>query len=78
MRLRIQLPDDLVAELDSRRGARQRCTFVAALVRRALDDERQWDELEAALGSIDADGHVWDDDPARWVRVQRADARRAG
>ncbi|MDQ3469984.1 MAG: hypothetical protein M3487_09505 [Actinomycetota bacterium] len=78
MRLHIQLPDDLVAELDVRLGARRRSAFVAALVRRALDDERRWDELEAAIGSIDAVGHEWDDDPAGWVRAQRADARRAG
>jgi hypothetical protein len=29
--------------------------------------------LEVALGSIPDAGHEWDDDPAEWVRRQRAD-----
>jgi hypothetical protein len=78
MRLHIQLPDELVAELDARIGARQRSPFLVGLIRRALDDEQRWDELEAAIGSIDDSGHEWDDDPAGWVRAQRADVRRAG
>jgi hypothetical protein len=78
MRLHIQLPDELVAELDARVGARQRSPFLVGLIRRALADDRRWDELEAAIGSIDDSGHVWDDDPAGWVRAQRADVRRAG
>jgi predicted transcriptional regulator len=72
VRLHIQLDDDLVAELDRRAGPRRRSSFIAALIRRALDDERRWDEIEAALGSIDDHGHAWDDDPAAWVRAQRS------
>lgn len=50
-----------------------------ALIRRALDDENRWDEIESALGSIDPAGHHWDADPASWVRSQReTDASRAG
>jgi metal-responsive CopG/Arc/MetJ family transcriptional regulator len=78
MRMHIQLPDELVGELDARLGQRQRSAFLAALVRRALDDERRWDELEAAIGSIDDHDHDWDADPAEWVRSQRSDVRRAG
>lgn len=78
MRLHIQLPDELVAALDARIGARQRSPFLVGLIRRALDDEQRWDELEAAIGSIDDSGHDWDDDPAGWVRAQRADVGRAG
>lgn len=29
------------------------------------DDERRWDDIEAALGQIADTGHEWDDDPAR-------------
>ncbi|HVF76169.1 MAG TPA: hypothetical protein VM938_14120 [Acidimicrobiales bacterium] len=44
-----------------------------------LDDERRWDDIEAALGAIADTGHEWDDDPATWVREQRrGDVRRAG
>ncbi len=78
MRLHIQLPDELVAELDARIGTRQRSPYLVGLIRRALDDDQRWDELEAAIGSIDDHGHEWDDNPADWVRAQRADVRRAG
>jgi metal-responsive CopG/Arc/MetJ family transcriptional regulator len=76
--MHIVLPDELVAELDARLGARQRSAFVAALLRRALDDERRWDEIESAIGAIGTAEHAWDEDPAAWVRGQRHDARRAG
>jgi len=57
-----------------RRGA-----FGAELIRRALDDARRWDDIEATLGSIADEGHGWDDDPGEWVRRQRrSDARRSG
>jgi hypothetical protein len=79
MRLRITLRDELVCELDRRVGARRRSSFIAAAVSKALDDERRWDLLESAFGSIDDGGHDWDEDPAAWVRKQRrADATRVG
>jgi len=79
MRIHITLEPDLVEELDRRAGRRRRSPFIAALIRRALDDEHRWDEIEAALGSIDDSGHVWDDDPGSWVRSQRhTDSRRVG
>ncbi|MXX63418.1 MAG: hypothetical protein F4112_07360 [Holophagales bacterium] len=79
MRLHIALDDDLVAELDRRAGPRQRSAFIAELIQRGLDDERRWDDIEAALGGISDTGHDWDDDPAGWVRRQRrGDRRRSG
>jgi hypothetical protein len=79
MRVHIALADDLVAELDRRVGPRRRSAFVAELIRRALDDERRWDEIEATLGTIDDGTHEWDDDPRAWVRAQRqGDQRRTG
>jgi len=48
-------------------------------VRRALEDQRRWDDIVASLGKIPGDGHEWDADPAKWVHHQRrADARRVG
>jgi len=79
MRLHITLPDELVRDLDRRVGARRRSAFIAAAVREALDDERRWESIESALGSIAANGHAWDDDPASWVHEQRrADPTRVG
>jgi len=79
MRLHISLADDLVAELDRRVGRRRRSAFIGETVRHALDDERRWEDIEAALEAIPDTGHEWDDDPAAWVRAQRAgDTRRVG
>jgi hypothetical protein len=79
MRVHIQLEADLLAELDARAGRRRRSAFIAQLIRQALDDERRWDEIESVLGTLPAEGHDWDDDPAAWVRAQRhTDRRRAG
>jgi Arc/MetJ family transcription regulator len=79
MRLHISLEDDLVAELDRRVGRRRRSAFIGQTIRRALDDERRWEDIEAALDAIPDTGHDWDGDPAAWVKAQRVhDARRVG
>lgn len=78
MRLHITVKDELVAELDRRAGRRQRSAYIAELIRNGLENERRWDDIESALGSIGDTGHEWDDDPAEWVRQQRADPRRSG
>ncbi len=79
MRVHIQLDDELVAELDRRAGRRRRSAFIAQLIKRALEDEKRWDDIEATLGALPDSGHEWDDDPSQWVRAQRgADFRRAG
>jgi hypothetical protein len=79
MRLHIALDDALVAELDRRVGPRRRSAFIAELVQRGLDDERRWDDITSALGTLADTGHDWDDDPSAWVRRQRrGDKRRAG
>ncbi len=79
MRLHIALADELVADLDRRVGPRRRSAFIAELVRRGLEDEQRWDDIEAVLGALADSGHDWDPDPAEWVRAQRrGDSRRAG
>lgn len=79
MRLHISIEDALVEELDHRVGRRRRSTFIAETLRRALDDERRWEDIEAGLGALPADGHEWDDDPAGWVEAQRhSDPARVG
>jgi metal-responsive CopG/Arc/MetJ family transcriptional regulator len=79
MRLHISLADDLVRDLDERVGPRRRSAFIGEAVRRALEDERRWELVEASFGAIEDAGHEWDADPAAWVREQRyADERRVG
>lgn len=79
MRLHITLDAAIVEELDRRVGLRARSAFIATAVKAALDDARRWDDIEAALGSLAAHGHAWDEDPAEWVRHERSsDARRTG
>ncbi len=76
MRVQFSSRTPLVAELDERAGPRRRTTFIAELIRCALDDERRWDDIEAAMGTLRDGGHDWDDDPANWVRAQcRSEAR---
>ena len=79
MRLHIWLEDQIVAELDRRAGKRRRSAFIGELIRRGLEDEQRWDDIEASMGAIADDGHAWDADPAKWVRDQRrGDQRRVG
>lgn len=79
MRLHITLDDDLVRELDSRVGSRRRSSFISATIRRALEDERRWEDIEAGLGALAGSEHEWDADPAGWVSAQRrADPARVG
>lgn len=79
MRIRIDLPDALIEELDRRVGVRGRSPFIAEVIRRALDEERRWDDIEAALSAIPDAGHAWDENPAEWVaRQRRGDDRRSG
>ncbi|HEU0090313.1 MAG TPA: hypothetical protein VFQ77_22095 [Pseudonocardiaceae bacterium] len=76
MRLHITLDDKLVADLDRIVGARERSSFIAGAVRRAIDELDRTEALEAALGAIPDSGHDWDADPAAWVRTQRTDRER--
>jgi len=79
MRLHIRLDDELVGELDSRAGVRGRSAYIEATLRMALDDERRWEQIASAVGSLGGREHEWDDDSAGWVHSQRkADSRRVG
>jgi Arc/MetJ family transcription regulator len=78
MRLRVNLDDELVAELESRVGKRGRSAFVAEAIRLALDDRHRWDAIEQAVGAIPDEGHEWDSDPAAWVSSQRRGGKRRG
>ena len=71
VRVLINLPPRLVAELDHRVGRQKRSAFIAETLRRALADERRWDDILASVGKVGEAGHDWDKDPAAWVREQR-------
>lgn len=73
---RTWIPWEEILQRDLRQDPRFR-TY-AETIRRALEDERRWDDIVAALGKIADEGHDWDADPAAWVRRQRrGDARHA-
>jgi metal-responsive CopG/Arc/MetJ family transcriptional regulator len=79
MRVHITLDDDLVAQLDTRVGRRRRSAVISETVRRALEDEQRWQDIESGLGLLAGDGHEWDADSAAWVRAQReSDRSRVG
>jgi len=79
MRLHISLDDDLVQQLDRRVGRRRRSVFIGETIRRALEDERRWEDIEAGLGALAGAEHEWDEDTAGWVRAQRfGDPSRVG
>jgi Arc/MetJ-type ribon-helix-helix transcriptional regulator len=79
MRLHITLGDDVVKRLDSRVGRRRRSSFISETVRRALEDDQRWEDIEAGLGALAGGEHEWDADPAAWVRAQRyGDVSRVG
>ncbi len=79
VRLHISLDPKLVKAVDRRVGKRKRSAFIADTVRRALEDERRWDDILASIGSIPDYGSDWGMTPAEWVRAQRRlDPRRVG
>lgn len=79
MRVHITMDEEEVRRLDARVGSRRRSAFIAAAVRRALEDESRWEQIESALASIPDGGHDWDRDAGAWVRAQRrARGRRIG
>jgi hypothetical protein len=44
-----------------------------------MDDERRWNDIEAAMGRMTETEHEWDADPGSWVRSQRVvDSSRVG
>jgi metal-responsive CopG/Arc/MetJ family transcriptional regulator len=79
MRVHISLDDELLEQLDERVGVRRRSAFISETVRRALEDERRWEDIEAGLGALTETEHEWDTDPARWVTAGRShDPSRVG
>jgi metal-responsive CopG/Arc/MetJ family transcriptional regulator len=71
MRLQVDLDDELVAQLDRRVDGKSRSSFIGWALRRALDEEQRWEDIEAGLGALSASEHEWDADPAGWVEAQR-------
>jgi hypothetical protein len=71
MRVHVNLDPDLVQELDRRAGTRGRSAYIAATLRRALDEERRWEDLVDSVGALSDGGHDWDSDPVTWVHDQR-------
>lgn len=77
MRLHVHLDDEIVDQLDERCGPRERSAFIVNAIIRALEFERQWDALDAAIGSVQTRGHAWQADPQQWVLGERRAERLA-
>ncbi len=79
VRVHISLDPKLVKAVDRRVGKRKRSAWIAERVRRALEDDQRWDDIEAAIGSAPDFGSDWGMSAAEWVRAQRrTDPRRSG
>jgi predicted transcriptional regulator len=77
--MHLELEDDLVRRIDAVAGPRGRSRFVREAVVVALDQRQRAELIRSARGAIDAEGHDWDQDPAKWVQGQRrAERRRLG
>jgi len=71
MWLQIDLDDELVERLDRRVSRQCRSSFISQALRRALDEDRRREDIEAGLGALSDTEHEWDADPAGWVEAQR-------
>jgi hypothetical protein len=79
MRVHINLDEDLVEQIDRAVGPRRRSAYIADAVRKQIDNDRRWEKIRSAYGSISDEGHPWDPDVARWVHdSRREDPRRVG
>ncbi|HWL36403.1 MAG TPA: hypothetical protein VNQ77_09425 [Frankiaceae bacterium] len=77
MRMHIVVDDDLVERIDRLAGERGRSGWIVKVIKERLDTEERWAAIEAGIGCIADTGHEWDEDPAAWVREQRAKPWRA-
>jgi Arc/MetJ family transcription regulator len=73
--MRIEISDELVAQIDKLTGSQGRSAFVRSAIERAIHQEFRWADLEATHGAIAGHDHDWDPDPAAWVRQQRRAAK---
>jgi metal-responsive CopG/Arc/MetJ family transcriptional regulator len=77
--MHIEMDQLIVERIDELAGERGRSEFVRQAVLAALDSRDRLRLIRSARGSIAAEGHEWDSDPASWVRSQRrGDHRRVG
>lgn len=71
MRVHIDIDEALVERIDALAGKRRRSQFVRDAVVAALEQSHRVELILAARGTVAAEGHDWDPDPAAWVRAQR-------
>lgn len=72
----LSLPEDLVAELDSVSGPRNRSAFAEEALRKAIKRERLRVAIERTAGSLRAEDYPhWrtSEDVVAWVRQMRAE-----
>jgi len=77
----LSLPEDLVAELDSVSGPRNRSAFVEEAIRKAIKRERLRVSIERTAGAWKGKGPAMWDEPGgveRWVRELRREETDSG
>jgi hypothetical protein len=73
------MDDTLVRRIDRLSGRRGRSRFIRDAVEAALTHRDRAKLILATHGTIHDAGHVWDENPAAWVRRQRrSNAKRVG
>jgi hypothetical protein len=74
-RVAVQLPKELVDEIDRRLGVERRSEFIAGVVRQQLDEIdarlKAFDEFVGSLTDLDVPGWETPEAAAEWVREQR-------
>ena len=73
MRVHIVIDDEVVERIDRLAGDRGRSAWIVKTLTDRLDTEERWQRILDGIGCIPDTGHEWDDDPAEWVRRQRAE-----
>lgn len=74
MRTHIHLPDELVFQVDSRVGHRNRSRFICEAIAEKLRRHEQLERLDQAIGEfaeVDVPGWETEESTLGWVRAQR-------
>jgi hypothetical protein len=73
MHVSVALDAEQIRELAVLEGQDGRNATIEKAVRQRLEQDRRRRKMEAAIGSISEQGHIWDPDVAAWVHGSRGE-----